>query len=230
MIMNLKKHLTFENIYFAFSMVVLLICGILLKSTPFILVSSLISMSSNLLNAMTLKVSYIFSLIASAMYSVSAFEQHYYGEFFFHLFVMVPLFVYSIFRWFVPSRKKTAAAKGDVFHITRKTAVPLAIALIFVVCVYGYGLKLIGTVHPFANACSTLLVVGANFLGSRRMKEQWYLFLASNAFLIFLWVAAGENDLGNILYAIQNVLFIIGNIYGIVKWTKVSKEEKKSNS
>ena len=60
------------------------------------------------------------------------------------------------------------------------------------------------------------------------MKEQWYLFLGSNAFLIFLWVMAGQDDLGNILYAIQNVLFIIGNIYGIIKWTKIGREEKQN--
>ena len=225
--MDFKKHITFENIYFTFSMVVLLVCGIVFKSTPFILICSLLSMASNLLNAMTLKVSYIFSLVSSVMYSFSALEQHYYGEFIFNLFILTPLFIYCIFRWFVPSQKKTAAAKGDVFSITPKAAVLFAIALGIVILVYGYGLKLIGTHLPYANACSTLFVLGANFLGSRRMKEQWYLFLGSNAFLIFLWVTAGQDDLGNILYAIQNVLFIIGNVYGIFKWTRISREEKK---
>lgn len=223
-----KKHLNFENIFFTFSMVTLLICGIIFKSTPLVLICSLLSMASNLLNAMSLKVSYIFSLVSSVMYSFSAFEQRYYGEAILHLFIMAPLFIYCIFRWFIPSRKKTAAARGDVFSITPKAAALFAVALIAVIAVYGYALKLIGSDMPYINACSTLLVMGANFLGSRRMKEQWYLFLGSNGFLILLWVLAGQDDLGNILYAIQNVLFVIGNLYGAYKWTKLSKEEKKN--
>ena len=226
--MNLKKYLKFENIYSIFSVLILLVYGIVFKSSAAVLVSAVSSMVGNLLNAMSFKVSYLFALIASVTYSFVALEQHYYGEFIYNLFILAPLFIYCTFRWFIPSRKKETSAKGDVFSITPKLALLFGSTLVVVIVVYGYILKVIGSELPFINACSTLFVLGANCLGSRRMKEQWYLFLGSNAFLIILWATAGKTDPGNALYVVQNLLFIVSNSYGLYKWRKISKEEHKA--
>ncbi len=226
--MNLKKYLKFEILYSVFCILTMLTCGILFKSSALVLISATMAMTGNLLNAMSFKISYVFAVIAAVTYSFVALGQRYYGEFLYNFFILTPLFIYCIFRWFIPSRKKKSSAKGDVFSITPKLALLFGSALVVVIIVYGYILKAIGSELPFINACSTLFVLGANCLGSRRMKEQWYLFLGSNTFLIILWVIAGKNDLGNALYVVQNLLFLGSNSYGLYKWRKISKEEHKA--
>ena len=226
--MDWKKHLKAENIYFVFCVLTLTICGIIFKSSAAVLISAIAAMVGNLLNAMGFKVSYVFGLIAAATYSFVTLSQRYYGEFIYNLFILVPLFTYCVFRWFIPSRKKSSSAKSDIFSITPKIAILFGCSLLLVIIVYGYVLKRIGSQLPYINACSTLFVLGANCLGSRRLKEQWYLFLGSNVFLIILWVMAGKDNLGNALYVVQNLLFIGSNAYGLYQWRKLSKETLKT--
>lgn len=220
----MKQSLTrFEQIFLPISLLCLIFCGCYFHSGWIVIVSTCLGMIGSVLNGTGRKFCYFFLLISSLLYAYISFENHYYGEAILHLCCVSPLFLYSAIRWFSP-RKKIVSA--EIFKLPGRTAVIMAILMVVGSVGYGILLNCLHSAQPYLNAISTAVTVGANYLLSRRMKEQWYAQLLSNAVLITLWlIASTQQGLGNLPLMVQNILFIVSNLRGAMQWNRQYRAE-----
>lgn len=219
----IKKNL-FEIIFIPVMLASLITSAILFHSQPLILILTILGMFGSILNGRGNKLCYFFGLTSTVMYGMISLKANYIGEVILHFAFLSPMYVYSIAKWFRPNKKKEAKNK-QMFSLNAIQIVSLVIVGIVIVGVYGtilmYVLK---SSFPFLNALSTVVVLLAGYLGAKRVKEQWIAHILGNAVLIALWVLSG--DKGNYPILIQNVLFVVCNIRGIIIW---QKELRKQN-
>lgn len=220
--MKAKK---FELIFTPIAVVSLGLSSWYFHSGWLVLLCTVLGVLGSILNGTGRKYCYFFSLASSLMYACVSLSSKFYGEAILHFAFVSPLFLYSILRWFRPRQKRTRA---DVFHLSRRALVLFGVLLVVGTAGYGLVLRYIGSRQPYLNALSTVVALAANFLSAKRMKEQWYAQLLSNATLIALWLIASGSDAGNLPVLIQNLLFIACNIHGAIVWSKMAREAQKT--
>ncbi len=164
------------------------------------------------------KYCYFFSLASSLMYAFISLSNKYYGEAILHFALISPLYIYSLLRWFRPRERKK---KTDIYRLNARTAVLLCLALAAGSALYGCLLSRMGSSLPYLNALATAVTTVANFLSARRMREQWYANIVTNGVLITLWLLASGADTGNLPLLVQNILFVICNIRGMILWRRM---------
>lgn len=219
------KFSRFEMIFTPAALAVLCAVSLVFHAGLLVVLCTVLGVIGSVLNGAGRKYCYFFSLASSLMYAFISLSNRYYGEAILHFAFVSPLFLYSILRWFRP---REAEAHPDVFHLSRRALLGFGLVLVFGTAGYGFVLSLLSSRLPYLNAVSTVLAVGANFLSARRMKEQWYLQLASNAALIALWCIAAGSDAGNLPVLVQNFLFIICNVRGLLLWHRMSSAQPAS--
>lgn len=218
----IKKNL-FEIIFIPVMLASLITSAVLFHSAPMILILTILGMVGSILNGRGNKLCYIFALISTVMYGMVSLEANYIGEAILHFAFLSPMYIFSILKWLKP--KKIGKTKNkQMFSLNVPQIVFIIVAGVIVVGVYGTILKfVIKSSFPFLNAVSTVAVLLAAYLGAKRVKEQWVAHILGNVVLIALWVLSG--DKGNYPILIQNVLFIICNVRGIIIWRKEAKKQ-----
>lgn len=221
---------TFEIIYLAASAAVLCVSALVLGSDLLTVLCALLGILGSVLVGTGRKVAYFFSLASSMMYIVVSFRAGQYGETLLHTLCVSPLYVYSIIKWYLPSRKSNS---DDCFRLSAKQIALFVTAGIIITAAYGWALKSLGPVIgfetklPFLNSASTALCLAAYILSAARMREMWFAHLGANAVLITMWLLASDTDSGNMLIMIENILFVICNIRGLIVWTRLTSPHRK---
>ncbi len=213
-----KERSLFEWIFIPVALVSLGLCAWRFHAGVLVPLCAMLGVVGSTLNGTGRKVCYFFLLASAVMYAYISFANRFYGEAILSAVYSAPLFLYSILRWFKPGGAKKTA---DVFHLRPAAALRLGGLLLVGAVVYGFALRAMGSHLPFLNAVST--AVAANYLSARRMKEQWYAQLASNAALITMWLIASGSDQGNVPLLVENILFVVSNIRGAIRWTRLGR-------
>ncbi len=217
-----KRLLTFEWIFGTLAVLTLCVCGWFFKSGWNVIACACFGIVGSVINGRGRKECYFFLLASSLLYAFTALSSKNYGESILNFAYVSPMFFYSILRWYRPNKQQQ---KKDIFTLNRKTMLLLCAAMLLLGAAYGFVLRRLGSNLPFLNAASTMVAVAANYLSARRMKEQWYAQLISNAVLITLWLLTSLNNPGNLPLMVQNVLFVLSNLRGAVLWKKMSAED-----
>ena len=215
-----KERSLFEWIFIPLALVSLSLCAWRFHAGVLVTLCAMLGVVGSTLNGTGRKVCYFFLLASAVMYAYISFTNRYYGEAILSAVYSAPLFLYSILRWFKPGGTKKTA---DVFHLRPAAALRLGGLLLAGAVGYGFALRAMGSHLPFLNAVSTAVAVAANYLSARRMKEQWYAQLASNAALIIMWLIASGSDQGNVPLLVENILFVVSNIRGAIRWTRLGR-------
>lgn len=221
-----KRFLKFEWIFGAAAVLLLGICGIYFGSGVHVTVCACLGILGSVLNGKGRKECYFLLLLSSLMYATTALSSKLYGEAILHFALVSPLFLYSILRWYRPHSREQ---KKDVFALKPKTILLLGALMLVLAVGYGFLLRRMGSNLPFLNAASTMAALAANYLSARRMKEQWYAQLVSNAVLITVWCLTSLGDPAGMPFMLQNILFVISNLRGAVLWNQMSKEAAETS-
>ncbi len=202
----------------------LITASVLFHSELLVVILTILGMFGSVLNGRGNKLCYFFALISTVMYGIIALKANFMGEVILHFAFLSPMYIYSITKWVKPKKDKTFKQK-QMFSLNVFQIVFIVIVGLIIVGVYGTILMfVIKSDFPFLNAVSTVVVLLAGYLGAKRVKEQWIAHILGNIVLIALWVLSGDE--GNYPILIQNILYIVCNVRGIIIW---QKELKKQN-
>lgn len=219
----LRKNL-FEIIFIPVMLASLITSAILFHSELLVLFLTILGMFGSILNGRGNKLCYFFALASTIMYGIVSLRANFIGEVILHFAFLSPMYIYSIIKWFRPKKNKENTNK-QMFSLKASGIVTLIVVGLVIVGVYGVILMfLAGSSFPFLNAASTVVVLLAAYLGAKRVKQQWFAHILGNAILIALWILSG--DKGNYPILIQNALFVVCNLRGIIIWQKESKKQK----
>lgn len=152
--------------------------------------------------------------------------------FFFFLFYQVNLysdmvlqvyfFIMSLYGWYFWRTKPNNQAITSLSHDWQKKY-----AIILVLGSVALGILMtnvhlilptifdVPAAYPFADAFTTVASIMATILLSRKVLENWYLWIAVDLVSILLYTLKGIN-----LVAIEYIVFLIICIFGLIKWRR----------
>lgn len=216
-----------DIIFYGASMVLIITAGIIFEAAFISLVISIVGITAGIMNMKADKYCYLFYIVQITLYAFVSWRNRFIGEAILAAFYLLPLYIYSSVRWL---GKKSVKTDFQIFRITKKLIVILAIACVVVTAGYGYILSLLKSNLPYINALGTFTSVAAGFLTSRRIKEQWYFWIAYSLIFSAIWISTLSADTTQITLVLQNIPYLAINIVGLIKWNKLYKEDEKNKA
>ena len=138
------------------------------------------------------------------------------------MILQVYFFIMSIYGWYYWRTKPNNQAITSLSHNWQKK---YAIILVFGSAVLGILMSKVHLIfpaifevpaaYPFADAFTTIASILATILLSRKVLENWYLWIAVDLVSILLYTLKGIH-----LVAIEYTVFLIICIFGLIKWRR----------
>lgn len=172
------------------------------------------------------KISYIIGFINYLLTGYVSFKNNLFGLFLFYIFIFAPLQIRGFISWRNNEDKDNTVR---VRKFTLKNSIIVISLCIIGSLLLGYLLTLIQNQNlAFMDATSNCINLCGVILMLLRFKEAWWVWLVNNIIDLVIWtIMALNNGNGAIMGLLSSVAFLLGNIYGIIKWgVKAKKEEK----
>lgn len=168
----------------------------------------------------------IFGIITFAIYIYLSYTQRLYGESIVYLFVLMPMYIYGIVHWLRNKDKqnnvvmvKRNLSKAEWFIMIISSSI-ISILIFFL-------LKALNTNQLIISFLSFLTMLPAVYLLARRSKWNQVAFLINDIFITILWfVLVFQGNLNFISMVICFVFQSLYDIYGVLEWTKLEKQQK----
>lgn len=208
------------------SAIISIIIGIISKDA---IIGSLILFTSIMnayLASICKKESYITGLISSILTSYVSLKNNLYGLFFFYLVIFAPMQVYGYINW---KNNEDDSKNVKIRAFTLKNSLIIIFACIIGSFLLGYLLTLIPNQKlAFLDASSNIINLCAVILMILRFNESWWIWLFNNIIDLIIWsVTFKNNGMAAFSMFTSSLIYLIINVYGIIKWNKKLKDDKK---
>ena len=208
------------------SAIISLIIGIISKDA---IIGSLIlftSIMNSYLASICKKESYITGLISSILTSYVSLKNNLYGLFFFYLVIFAPMQVYGYINW---KNNEDDSKNVKIRAFTLKNSLIIIFACIIGSLLLGYLLTLIPNQKlAFLDSSSNIINLCAVILMILRFNESWWIWLFNNIIDLIIWsVTFKNNGMAAFSMFTSSLIYLIINVYGIIKWNKKLKDDKK---
>ena len=203
-----------------------IIIGIISKDA---IIGSLIlftSIMNSYLASIGEKESYITGLISSILTSYVSLKNNLYGLFFFYLIIFAPMQVYGYINW---KNNEDDSKNVKIRAFTLKNSLIIIFACIIGSFLLSYLLTLIPNQKlAFLDASSNIINLCAVILMILRFNESWWIWLFNNIIDLIIWsVTFKNNGMAAFSMFTSSLIYLIINVYGIIKWNKKLKDDKK---
>ena len=169
------------------------------------------------------KINYVFGLIYYMICGYIAFKNHIYGMFFFYLLIFSPLQIWGFINW---GKKQDENNNVIARAFSIENRIILIISCVILSLILANILKQIPQAQlTFLDAFSNIINLSGVVLLALRFNESWWLWLINNTIDLILWsnvVKLGGNNSISVL--ISAIIYLIINIYGIIKWDNKIKK------
>lgn len=208
------------------SAIISIIIGIISKDA---IIGSLIlftSIMNSYLASIGKKESYITGLISSILTSYVSLKNNLYGLFFFYLIIFAPMQVYGYINW---KNNEDDSKNVKIRTFTLKNSLIIIFVCIIGSFLLGYLLTLIPNQKlAFLDASSNIINLCAVILMILRFNESWWIWLFNNIIDLIIWsVTFKNNGMAAFSMFTSSLIYLIINVYGIIKWNKKLKDDKK---
>lgn len=207
------------------SAIISIIIGIISKDA---IIGSLIlftSIMNSYLASIGKKESYITGLISSILTSYVSLKNNLYGLFFFYLVIFAPMQVYGYINW---KNNEDDSKNVKIRAFTLKNSLIIIFACIIGSFLLGYLLTLIPNQKlAFLDASSNIINLCAVILMILRFNESWWIWLFNNIIDLIIWSVTFKTN-GMVAFSMftSSLIYLIINVYGIIKWSRKLKEKK----
>lgn len=208
------------------SAIISIIIGIISKDA---IIGSLIlftSIMNSYLASICKKESYITGLISSILTSYVSLKNNLYGLFFFYLVIFAPMQVYGYINW---KNNEDDSKNVKIRAFTLKNSLIIIFACIIGSLLLGYLLTLIPNQKlAFLDSSSNIINLCAVILMILSFNESWWIWLFNNIIDLIIWsVTFKNNGMAAFSMFTSSLIYLIINVYGIIKWNKKLKDDKK---
>ena len=125
-------------------------------------------------------------------------------------FVYIALGMLGLYRWLY------GGARHDALHISRisgKTSIYLSVFIVASVTALTFYLKRVQDAAPFLDACTAVLSICAQYLLTKKILENWWLWIVTDTISVGLYLYKSL-ALTALLYAV----FLAMCITGLIEW------------
>ena len=173
------------------------------------------------------KSSYITGFISCLLTSYISLKNNLYGLFFFYLVIFLPLQVWGFINW---SKNESKDNSVNVREFNFKNSIIIILSCIIGSFILGYLLTLIPNQKlAFMDASSNCINLCGVVLMILRFKESWWVWLANNIIDLVIWLIMLLNKgEGSMMMFLSSLVYLLINIYGIIKWSIKAKKNRTS--
>lgn len=188
------------------------------------LVSSIIGVTSLILNAKGNPFGQVLMIIFGVLYGIISFSYLYYGEMITYLGMTVPMAFVALVSWLKnPYNDKRSEVK--INHISYKELIFMAVLTLIVTIVFYCILKSFNTANLIPSTISVTTSFSAVYLTFRRSPYFAIAYALNDIVLIVLWSLASIYDISYVSVIICFFVFLVNDIYGFVNWLKIGQRQ-----
>lgn len=161
-----------------------------------------------------------FGIILVILYSLIAFKARLYGEVILYLFVMLPLYLVSVFTWVKNYNKIKKTILVNEIKEFEWALICICQTLLFAI-VY-FTLKRLNTNELFFSTLSFTTLITTVYLGVRRNKYTFLFYFLNDIVLVILWGnIIFKNQWGLLPILISPAISCYYDLFGILKWNEL---------
>lgn len=151
--------------------------------------------------------------VLALSYGYLSYKTGFYGNSVINLFLIFPLQVLAYFLW--------KRYKG-ILVLNKK--VKWILLVLFIGCVFiSVNLSInSGSLMPYHDGISSILLIFATILLTLKVKEQWYAWIPYNTIEVLMWFTAASVQPEMFAVFVMRSVFLINSIIGSVNWCKNS--------
>ena len=199
-----------------FCNLIILGVSIYLKDTTVGIIASMTGVTCVILTGMGKISNYLFGVVNILLYAYVAWNAKYYGDVMLNLLYYFPT---NIIGWFV-WKKNIDEESNEVYKMSVKQEILIAVLSIVGIFIYGYILKWLGGNLPIIDSMSTVLSVVAQILLIKRYMEQWIIWLVVDMVSVIMWIAAFFNGGESIAVLMMWMVYLANAVIMFIKWFK----------
>lgn len=189
------------------------------------LFSSIIGVSSLILNAKGNPIGQILMIIFSVFYGVVSFSFAYYGEMLTYLCMTAPMSVIALLSW-LKNPYKGNKSEVKVNRLKKREIAFSFLLSVLISIVFYFLLAYFNTANLIPSTISVTTSFLAVYLTARRSPLFALAYAANDVVLIVLWTLAAFTDLSYISVIICFVAFFINDLYGFLNWRHMQKRQE----
>lgn len=206
------------------SPIVVTVVAIVFKSDILTTITSIVGILCALCLAKGLVLGQILGIAIVILYSIVSFKSAYYGEMIIYLFIMLPMYIWGIYEWL--KHKNEATKIIEVNSIKLKEWIIVAVCAMVAFIVFYFVLKALNTSQLFISTLSVVDNIFAVYLLARRSKYGFVSYIINDLLLMVLWgIPVFAGNLLILPMFFNPVVNFINDIYGVVNWTKIQKNQ-----
>ena len=208
-------------------MFIVTLSGIVFNSSWYIIINTLFGLLYVFAQAKGKISTQFLGIIHFSFYIFIAYTQKFYGEALLYLVIMLPMHIYGAIHWLMYKDKKNNVVL--VRNSLSKTELVLSgIVLISLSVLIYFFLRMLDTKLLLINSLSFITMLPGLYLLIRRCRWNHVAFIINDFIVPILWILLViEGDYSFIPMCIYHVFQLLYDLYGIIEWTKLSREQKQ---
>lgn len=216
----------FEICFLLSSLAIILVVGITFKSWWLTIASAMLGITGCVLSAKGKVVAQFVGFGFIIVYSILSYFNGFYGEIIINVIVMLPMYVWGIISWIRHRDKQENVIKVNKIGYKEWILVPIGTVAVFVA--FYFILKALDTSELFVSTLSIIGNLVGMYLLVRRSKYGFVTYLVDDVIFGVLWFIPVFRGNWNLLpIAINSIMNMISDIYGIISWTRLQKRQKE---
>lgn len=196
------------------------------KDTPMGIISSTTGVICVICTGKGKLSAYLFGLINCVLYAIIAYQATYYGETMLNVLYYIPMQFVGFYVWNKNMNSETHEVNKR--HMSNKGRLLVLGSIAAGTFLYGLLLKHLGDALPFVDSFTTVCSVVAMIISVKMYSEQWWIWVAVNAFSVYMWWVNFTSDNDNIATLLMWVVYLGNAIIMLIKWER--DIQRKTNS
>lgn len=214
-----------EILLWSSSIIIILLSFIIFDRENYLtLISSIIGVTSLILNAKGNPIGQILMIIFSVLYGIISLTFAYYGEMITYLGMTAPMALFALVSW-LKNPYHGNKSEVRVSNLKRNDFIFMFILSAVVTFIFYYILKAFNTKNLFLSTISVTTSFMAAWLTFKRSEYFALLYALNDIVLIFLWILASIEDISYLSVIICFLMFLINDLYGFFNWQKMKRHQ-----
>lgn len=205
-----------ECIWLVISVTAVFIAASLFKDSKIAVIASVCGIFSSVLTGKGKLSAYFVGGVSRVLYAIVAFPAHLYGEVMLNLLYFVPMEFYGIYVWYKNMDFETHEVQK--LSMSSKKFLILLVVIVAGTVGFGYFLKYLGGILPFADAFTNVVSIIAMLVTIKRYSQTWLLWMIVNAVSIALWIYSFANGTGSIAILLMWIIYFSNSLIMYLKW------------
>lgn len=226
-----KSFNLFDYIYLPVALIAITVVSIVFKCDALSIVYSFISLISVFTLSKGSVIAPYLMIVSYVIYAVQSYLNGLYGEAILNLFFLVPTQIFTIIAWIVNHKKNKSKSSSVIVNNVKwkEWLIILAASVVIGVSAY-FGLRALGTKYLILSTFTFVVPILANYLMLRGSLYNFAVYIFNSVLLVVMWLLPlfeGEQfGTDFIPMAITFIAFAVSDVYGMVNWLKLQKQQK----